>query len=76
MKKNMSDLTQRQRDQLRALEALPDDQIDLSDAPETLDWSNAVRGKFHRPGDDHVGRPVRTTTTRAKRDWSGSSAQR
>ena len=62
MKKSMSELTQRQRDQLHALEALPDDQIDLSDAPETLDWSNAVRGKFYRPGDDHVGGPVRTTT--------------
>ncbi len=62
MKKSMSELTQRQRDQLQALEALPDDQIDVSDAPETLDWSNAVRGKFYRPGDDHVGGPVRTTT--------------
>jgi len=62
MKKDMSDLTQRQRDQLRALEALPDDQIDLSEAPEVLDWSNAVRGKYHRPGEAHVGRPLRTTT--------------
>ncbi|MYE71339.1 MAG: type I restriction endonuclease subunit R, partial [Gemmatimonadetes bacterium] len=58
----MSDLTQRQRDQIQALEALPDDQIDLSDAPETLNWSNAVRGKFHRLGEEHVGRPARTTT--------------
>ena len=63
----MSELTQRQRDQLRALEALPDDQIDLSDAPETLDWSNAVRGKFYRPGEGHVGRPVRTTTDTSER---------
>ena len=62
MKKDMSDLTQRQRDQLRALEALPDDQIDLSEAPEVLDWSNAVRGKYHRRGEEHVGRPLRTTT--------------
>ena len=61
MKKGMSDLTQRQRDQIRALEALPDEQIDLSEAPEVLDWSNAVRGKYYRPGEEHVGRPVRTT---------------
>ncbi|MCY4571713.1 MAG: type I restriction endonuclease, partial [Gemmatimonadetes bacterium] len=63
----MSDLTQRQRDQLRALEALPDDQIDLSGAPEILDWSNAVRGKYHRPGEAHVGRPLRTTTDTSER---------
>ena len=62
MKKGMSELTQRQRDQIRALEALPDDQIDLSEAPEVLDWSNAVRGKYYRRGEDHVGRPVQTTT--------------
>ena len=29
---------------IRALEALPDDQIDLSETPETLDRSNPVRG--------------------------------
>jgi len=29
--------------------AMPDDTIDLSDMPEVLDWSNAVRGKFYRP---------------------------
>lgn len=36
---------------LRAIAALPDDQINLSDpdAPETLDWSGAVRGRFYRP---------------------------
>ena len=62
MKKSMSELTQRQRDQIQALEALPDDQIDLSDVPETLDWSNAVRGKFYRLDERHVDSPVRTTT--------------
>jgi uncharacterized protein (DUF4415 family) len=31
------------------LAALPDDSIDLSDMPEVLDWSGAVRGKFYRP---------------------------
>ena len=35
---------------LRAVAALPDDQINLSDpdAPETLDWSRAVRGRFYK----------------------------
>jgi hypothetical protein len=26
-----------------------DEKIDLSDIPEVLDWSKAVRGKFYRP---------------------------
>ncbi len=36
---------------LRALAALPDDKIDLTDpdAPEVADWSDAVRGKYFRP---------------------------
>jgi uncharacterized protein (DUF4415 family) len=28
---------------------LPDSEIDLSDPPERLDWSDAERGKFYRP---------------------------
>ena len=35
--------------QVQALEALPDDRIDTSDAPEILDWSDARRGVFYRP---------------------------
>ncbi len=34
---------------LDALDAMRDEDIDLSDIPEMLDWSNAVRGKFFRP---------------------------
>lgn len=34
---------------LAELEAMGDDDIDLSDMPEITDWSNAVRGKFYRP---------------------------
>lgn len=44
-------------EQKERLEALKDRPIDLSDAPEELDWSNAVRGKFtkkHLPVDDEV----------------------
>jgi uncharacterized protein (DUF4415 family) len=29
--------------------ALPDEEIDLTDMPEKLDWTQAERGKFYRP---------------------------
>lgn len=35
--------------ELAALENMGDEDIHLSDMPEKLDWSNAVRGKFYRP---------------------------
>ena len=36
---------------ITAAAALPDDQINVSDpdAPETLDWIGAVRGRFYKP---------------------------
>ena len=34
--------------QIQALETLPDDQIDTTEAPEVLDWSDARRGVFYR----------------------------
>ena len=37
------------QEQIRALEALSDEQIDTSDAPEILDWADARRGVFYRP---------------------------
>ena len=37
------------QEQVQALEALPDDRIDTTDAPEILDWSDARRGVFYRP---------------------------
>ena len=45
----MKRLSKKQRKELRALAALPDEKIDLSDIPEVLDWSNAVVGRFYRP---------------------------
>ena len=42
-------LSRKQRAEIEALEALPDDQIDLSDIPEVRDWSGAERGRFYRP---------------------------
>jgi uncharacterized protein (DUF4415 family) len=37
--------------QLEAVARLPDSQIDTSDpdAPEVLDWTGAMRGRFYRP---------------------------
>lgn len=35
--------------ELVALARMPDDKIDLSDAPEVRDWRGAVVGKFYRP---------------------------
>ncbi len=49
MKKDTTELPPDVQEQMRALEALPDDEIDMSDAPEILDWSNARRGVFYRP---------------------------
>ena len=49
MKRERSDLDERQKAELSFLEGLPDDQIDTVDVPEVLDWSNARRGLFYRP---------------------------
>ncbi len=48
MKKDVSELPPDVQEQVRALEALPDDRIDTTDAPEILDRSDARRGVFHR----------------------------
>jgi uncharacterized protein (DUF4415 family) len=45
----MKKISRKQAKELAALARLPDDQIDLSDAPEVRDWRNAVVGKFDRP---------------------------
>ena len=49
MKKEDSELTPEQRAELQALEGLPEEQVDTSDIPELLDWSDARRGLFYRP---------------------------
>ncbi len=50
MKKgNSRTLTPQQRTELKALEALPDRDIDTSEIPEILDWSGARRGALYRP---------------------------
>ncbi len=51
MKKDLTNpkITPEIRAQLERLATMSDDDIDFSDIPEKLDWSNAVRGKFYRP---------------------------
>ena len=36
-------------EELAALAAMPDGEIDTSDIPEITDWSKAVVGRFYRP---------------------------
>lgn len=45
----MPKITKRMVEELRRLEAMPDDQIDLSDIPEVTDWSDGIVGKYYRP---------------------------
>jgi uncharacterized protein (DUF4415 family) len=47
-------LTKKQTKELAELARLPDNKIDLSDAPELPNWASAVIGKFYRP----IKRPV------------------
>ena len=42
-------LTKKQRECIEAIRNLPDEEIDTSDIPEVLDWSNARRGLLYRP---------------------------
>jgi uncharacterized protein (DUF4415 family) len=35
--------------ELKAIQDLPDSEIDTSEIPEITDWSGAVRGRFYRP---------------------------
>ncbi len=49
MKNDKVELTEDQEAQLLALENMPDDQIDTSDIPETLDWAGGQRGVFYQP---------------------------
>ena len=44
-----TELTEQQKADLERLRNMPDEEIDTSDAPEILDWSNAKRGMFYRP---------------------------
>jgi uncharacterized protein (DUF4415 family) len=47
----MKKISESLRDELAALAAKPESEIDFSDVPATKaeDWSSAARGKFYRP---------------------------
>jgi len=45
----MNNLTKEQQSQVKALDDMPDSDIDTSDIPELTDWDNAAVGKFYRP---------------------------
>ena len=45
----MKKVSRKQARELAALARMPDEQIDLSDAPEVREWRRAVVGKFYRP---------------------------
>jgi hypothetical protein len=51
----MQKLTKRQAKEINALKKLKDEEIDLTDIPETADWSKAVVGRFHRPVKQSLG---------------------
>ncbi|MXZ08371.1 MAG: hypothetical protein F4Y79_02910 [Gemmatimonadetes bacterium] len=48
MKSPDTEPTQSQKEELDALAALPDDQIDTSDIPEVIEGANSIRGLFHK----------------------------
>ena len=45
----MRKATKKLAEELAALAAMPDEEIDTSDIPEITDWSKAVVGRFYRP---------------------------
>ena len=45
----MRKLTKEQKRDIHAIAAKRNEDIDLSDMPEVLDWSKAEIGKFYRP---------------------------
>ncbi len=42
-------LTKEQKEEIQALQEMPDEEIDYSDIPPVTDWSKAVVGRFYRP---------------------------
>jgi uncharacterized protein (DUF4415 family) len=57
----MKKLSREQKRDIAAIRTMKDEDIDLSDMPEVLDWSKAEIGKFYRP-------PKRSVTMRLDGD--------
>ncbi len=53
---NLPPLTAKQKKELKALNNLPDEQIDLSDIPTLPDefWATAEQGRFYKPRKTHA----------------------
>lgn len=49
MKEESAELSPAQLAELQLLAGMPDEEIDTSDVPEILDWSDVRRGVFYRP---------------------------
>jgi len=45
----MKKASKKQAKELAVLARMPDEKIDLTDAPEVREWRGAVVGKFYRP---------------------------
>jgi uncharacterized protein (DUF4415 family) len=45
----MRKVSRKHAKELAALARMPDEKIDLTDAPEVREWRGAVVGKFYRP---------------------------
>jgi uncharacterized protein (DUF4415 family) len=45
----MKKTAKKQAEEMAALTAMPDEEIDTTDIPEITDWSKAVVGRFYRP---------------------------
>ena len=58
VKRRKIELTEQQKVDLERLRNMPDDEIDFSNIPETLDWTGAVRGMFYRPRKVEVTMPL------------------
>jgi uncharacterized protein (DUF4415 family) len=61
----MRNVSRKVAKELAALARMPDDKIDLSDAPEVRDWRGAVVGKFYRP----IKKPVTIRVDADVLDW-------
>ena len=50
----MKGILERHKDELAALDAMKDEDIDYSDIPPVHDWTGAVRGRLFRPLKEQV----------------------
>ena len=61
----MKKLSNKKKKELITLLGRPDNEIDLPDIPEIVDWSEAVVGKFYRP--KSIGSTFEPRVARVKR---------